>query len=105
MANPPFSFVNYLKKMQPKSEAFTGRVPRNNWTLGLHCTCTWHSSLKNSGTFQIGNEESHDILCKMYLLVSLNITCNIVYMWKSNLLEYLLAKFVQEHRNIRLTGI
>ena len=60
---------------------------------------------ENSGTFWIGNEESHYILYKMYLLAFLNITRNIVNVWKSNLSEYLLGRFVQEHRNFCFTGI
>ena len=51
------------------------------WTLGFQRKGTPAS--ENSGTFRIGDEESHNILNKMYLLVSLNITHNIVNVWKS----------------------
>ena len=38
MAN--FHFRVWIKKIQQNLKAFTGRVPCNNWTLGLQCK--WH---------------------------------------------------------------
>ena len=84
-------------------KAFAGRVPCNNWTLRLNVNGTPAS--ENSGTFRIRRMSPHDILYKMYLLVSLNITCNIVYVWKAIFRNIYWAEFVQEHRNLRFTGI
>ena len=44
----------------------------------------------------------HSVQNYLYLLVSLNITRNIVNVWKSNLSEYFLGR-IQEHRNFRFT--
>ena len=88
MANPPFR--SWIKKTQPKPENFRR-------TLGLQLR-------KIQEHFDIGEEESHDILYKMYLLVSKHLTRNIVNVWKSNLSGYLLSR-IQEHRNFRFTRI
>ena len=83
-------FARELRKYSQNLKAFgAGRVP-----------CKGISELQrkgtppseNPGTFRIDDEDSHDILYKMHLLVSPNITRNIVNVWKSNLSDYLLGR-------------
>ena len=79
------TFARELRNYSQNLKAFAGRVPCNNWTLRLQRK--WHcrfGKLRNFSNWRI----------KMYLLVSLNITRNIVNVWKNNLSEYLLAEFV-----------
>ena len=84
------SFTRELRKYSQNLKAFgAGRVPCKG-TSELQRKGTPAS--ENPGTFRIDDEDSHDILYKMHLLVSPNITRNIVNVWKSNLSDYLLGR-------------
>ena len=53
--------------------------------------------------FELATKKATTFCTKCFARVSKHY--NIVYVWKSHLSKYLLAEFVQEHRNVRLTGI
>ena len=99
---PILHFCSWIKKIQQNLNAFAGRVPCNNWTLG-NFIVNGTPAFGNSGTLRIGDEESHDTVQNVFACVSKHYS-QYRERIKSNLSEYLLGRIRSRAQKLSLYG-